>query len=95
MTNSAVRCAGATREELQGEPDTLGRPLTPQAVIDALIDIDLAYERKCQELNNSRLGATYQYHLLEKLREQHRERREPYVRHLMALQDGLKAERET
>jgi hypothetical protein len=36
------------------------------------------------------LGATLHYHRLEKLRVQHRERREPYVRQLMALQDELK-----
>jgi hypothetical protein len=65
-------------------------PITLQALIDALIEIDLAYERECKELSNGRLGATLQYHRLEKLRVQHRERREPYVRQLMALQDELK-----
>ena len=67
-----------------------GLPLAPRALIDALIDIDLAYERRWQELNNSRLGATHQYHLMEKLRVQHRQRREPYIRQLMAFQDRLR-----
>jgi hypothetical protein len=39
------------------------------------------------------LGATLQYHRLEKLRVQHRERREPYVRQLIALQDRLMTKR--
>ena len=67
-----------------------GLPITLQALIDALIEIDLAYEREYKELSNSRLGATLQYHRLEKLRVQHRERRDPYVRQLIALQDGLR-----
>jgi cytosine/adenosine deaminase-related metal-dependent hydrolase len=86
-----VMCNGEAKSEAsqaQTEPSKLS--LTPQALINALIDIDLAYERKCKELNNGRLGATLHYHLLEKLREQHRQRREPYVRQLIALQDSLK-----
>jgi hypothetical protein len=91
VTNPAVRCADTTSEEPQGEPDLLELPLTPQALIDALIDIDLAYERKCNKLSKSNLGAALQYHRLEKLRVEHRQRREPYVQRLIALQDELKA----
>jgi hypothetical protein len=76
----------AKSEASQIETGPLRLPLAPHA----LIDIDLAYERKCQELNNSRLGATRQYYLLEKLTVQHRQSREPYVRQLMALQDRLR-----
>jgi hypothetical protein len=80
----------AKNKEPWVQTESSGLPLTLQALIDILVDIDLAYERKCKELNNSRLGATLHYHRLEKLRVQHRERREPYVRQLMALQDELK-----
>jgi hypothetical protein len=86
-----VRSADSKREEPQDQTEPPGPPLTPKALIDALIDIDLAYERMCQQLSNSPLGATLQYHRLGKLQEQHRERREPYVRQLMALQDERKA----
>jgi hypothetical protein len=95
VIKSAVPCADAAREEPQGEPDTLNLPLTPQAVIDALIDIDLTFERRCKELSKSTLGATLQYHRLEKLQMEHRRRREPYVRQLIALQDELKAKGES
>ncbi|MBL0404227.1 hypothetical protein JKG68_09635 [Microvirga aerilata] len=91
MTDSAALCANETSEELQGQPEPSGLPLTPQALIDVLIDIDLAYERKCKELSKSNLGATLQYHLLEKLRVQHSEQREPFAQRLIALQDELKA----
>jgi hypothetical protein len=86
-----VVCSDEAKSETsQIETGPLRLPLGPHALIDALIDIDLAYERKCQELNNGRLGATHQYHLLEKLSVQHRQSREPYVRQLMALQDRLR-----
>jgi hypothetical protein len=94
VTNSAVLCADGTREEPQGQPEPSGHPLTPQALIDALIDIDLAYERKCKELSKSNLGATLQCHLLDKLRVQHRQQREPYVQHLIALQNELRTKSE-
>ena len=90
VADPVVSSDDATSEASQIETGPLRVPLAPHALIDALIDIDLAYERKCQELNNSRLGATHQYHLLEKLRVQHRQSREPYVRQLMALQDRLR-----
>jgi hypothetical protein len=90
MTNSVSLDAESVGDRSRIEDGPSGLLLTPQALIDALIDIDLAYERMCQELGNSRLGATLQYHRLEKLRVQHRQRREPYARQLMALQDRLK-----
>jgi hypothetical protein len=80
----------AKNKEPWVQTESSGLPLTLQALIDTLIDIDLAYERKCKKLGKSGVGATLQYHLLEKLRVQHRERREPYVRQLMALQDELR-----
>jgi hypothetical protein len=86
-----VVCRGDAKgkaSQVETEPSEL--PLTSQALIDALIDIDLDYERKCKELSSSPLGATLQYHLLEKFREKHRQEREPYVQQLIALQDSLK-----
>jgi hypothetical protein len=82
--------AKATSGEPQGQREPLGPPITPQELIDVLIDIDLSFERKCNELSASNLGATLQYHRLEKLRVQHDQKSEPYVQRLMALQDELK-----
>jgi hypothetical protein len=90
LADPTMRTADAHSKEAGVQTELSSLPLAPRALIDALIDIDLAYERKCRELNNNRLGAALQYHLLEKLRVQHRERREPYVRQLMALQDQLR-----
>jgi hypothetical protein len=93
LADPIMRSVDAQNEEPELQTELSSLPLAPQALIDALVDIDLAFERRCQELNNSRLGATLQYHRLEKLRVQHRERREPYVRQLIALQDRLMTKR--
>jgi hypothetical protein len=95
LADPIMRSADAQNEEPELQTELSSLPLAPQALIDALVDIDLAFERRCQELNNSRLGATHQYHLLDKLREQHRQKRAPYVQQLMALRDGLKAKGES
>ena len=91
MVADPMVCSAASKSEgPQVQTESSGLPLTLQALIDTLIDIDLAYERKCKELSKSGVGATLQYHLLEKLRVQHRQNREPYVQQLMALQDELR-----
>ncbi len=91
MADSVVCNADANSDKPGVETEPSGLPLTPQALIDALIDIDLAYERKGKELSKSGLGATLQYHLLEKLRVQHRQEREPYVQQLIARQERSEA----
>ena len=48
----------AENKEPWVQAECSGLPLTLQSLIDALIDIDVAYERECQELSNCRLGAT-------------------------------------
>ena len=63
---------------------------TIQALIDALVDLDLAFERQCQELSRGTLDATSQYRILSKLREQHRQRRAPYVHELIGRHEGLR-----
>jgi hypothetical protein len=59
-----------------------------QALIDALIDIDVAYEREREHLNLSCLDFLSRTRSLKRLREQHQQRRQPLVQQLVALQDG-------
>ena len=77
-----------------GEPtvptESPGPEPTLQALINALVDLDLAFERECQELSRGTLDAASQYRLLTKLREQHRQRRGPYVQRLIARHEGLR-----
>ncbi len=74
--------AGSEEQPLQIGP--LGPKPMFQALIDALIDIDIAFERECQELSRGTLDAASQDRMLTKLREQHRQSRAPYVQQLIA-----------
>jgi hypothetical protein len=90
VANRAVCSAytGGTERPLQtGSP---GPKQTLQALIDALIDIDIAFERECQELSRSTLDVASQYRMLTKLRQQHQQRRDPYVQQLIAHHEDLR-----
>jgi hypothetical protein len=56
-----------------------------QSVINTLIDIDIAYEREREKLIKSRHLPSRR---LEMLKQQHRERREPYIQQLAVLLEG-------
>jgi hypothetical protein len=59
-----------------------------RALIDTLIDIDLEHERQREDLSKSSVDPASKHRLLKKLSEQHRQRREPHVRQLIAWQDA-------
>ncbi len=88
-----VSCRADTRSQ---EPPNETGPhfdrLTSQVLIDALIEIDLAFEREREELSRSHLDIVSWYRMQRTLREQHRQRREPYVQQFIAHQDKLEAE---
>jgi hypothetical protein len=80
--------AGGEEQPLQiGSP---GPQPKLQALIDALIDIDIAFERECQELRRGTLDAASQYRMLTKLRQQHQQRRDPYVQQLITQHEDLR-----
>ncbi len=88
-----VSCRADTRS--QKPPNETGlHPdrLASQVLIDALIEIDPAFEREREELSRSRLDIVSWYRMQRTLREQHRQRREPYVQQFIAHQDKLEAE---
>jgi hypothetical protein len=62
-----------------------------QLVLDTLIDIDMAYERERERLAKSSPDTISKARLLRRFKEQHRERRQPLIQRLMALQsrDGV------
>ena len=57
------------------------------ALIDTLIDIDVAYERECKAVSQSSLDALAKSQSLRRLREQHQQRRQPLVQQLAALHE--------
>ncbi len=58
-----------------------------RALIDTLIDIDVEHERQREDLIRSSLDPASKHRMLKKLCEQHRQRRDPHVRQLIALQE--------
>jgi hypothetical protein len=58
-----------------------------RVLIDALVDIDVEHERQREDLSRSTLDPASKHCMLKKLGEQHRQRREPHVRQLIALQE--------
>ena len=90
MANRAVCSAYAGGTERPLQTGSAGPQPKLQALIDALIDIDIAFERECQELSRGTLDAASQYRMLTKLRQQHRQRRDPYVRQLIVQHDDLR-----
>jgi hypothetical protein len=72
--------------ELPVQTESSGREFTLQALIDDLIDLDLAFERERDDLSKSGLNTVARYRRLKRLREQYRQRREPYVHQLIAQQ---------
>jgi hypothetical protein len=85
---AAARAGGEGALSCDRSPE-LRPPL--QLVLDTLIDIDMAYERERERLNKSSSDVISKARLLRKLKERHRERRQPLIQHLMALQakDGV------
>lgn len=58
-----------------------------QALIEALIEIDIAFGRESDTLSNSSRGTGSKTRGLKRLRERHRQQRQPYVEQLAALQE--------
>jgi len=60
-----------------------------QSMLTTLADLDFAYEQERERVSSSTNDASLRARMLQKLRDQHRERREPYIRHLTALQERI------
>jgi len=60
-----------------------------QSMLTTLADLDFAYEQERERVGSSTNDASLRARMLQKLRDQHRERREPYIRHLTVLQERI------
>ena len=56
-----------------------------QSMLTTLADLDFAYEQERERVSGLTVDAHLRARMLQKLRDQHRERREPYIRHLGAV----------
>ena len=71
-----------------GEARLYSPEITPllQSLLATLADIDFAYESDLEVVQNSATDAILKRKVIERLQQQHRERREPYIRQITALQ---------
>ncbi len=76
-------------EPLRSRQDGSDPKASLLALIDTLIDIDVAYERECKAVSQSLLDALAKSQSLRRLREQHQQRRQPFVQQLAALQERV------
>jgi hypothetical protein len=61
-----------------------------QSLLATLANMDFEYERERDRLSASARDANLKVRVLEKLKRQHRERREPYVQQLAILQERMR-----
>jgi len=61
-----------------------------QSLLATLADIDFEYERERDTISTRTADMNLKIRLLEKLREHHRERREPYIQQLAILQERIR-----
>ncbi|WP_114948743.1 hypothetical protein [Microvirga calopogonii] len=61
-----------------------------QSLLGTLADIDFEYERECDHINCRTMNVNLKIRLLEKLKQHHRLRREPYLQQLAILQERIR-----
>ena len=66
-----------------------------QSLLATLADLDFDFERERERVSNSTKDPKLREPLVRKLTERHRERRDPYVRHLTLLQSKMMPSRDS
>jgi len=61
-----------------------------QSLLGTLADIDFEYERERDNVNGRAMDMNLKVRLLEKLKQHHRQRREPYLQQLAILQERIR-----
>lgn len=60
-----------------------------QSLLATLADIDFEHERELEKINKNQTDTNLKIKVIEKLKAQHCERREPYIRQLAILQEKI------
>jgi hypothetical protein len=80
-------------EQVPPPPRMYSATLQPllQSLLATLANMDFEYERERDRLSASARDANLKVRVLEKLKRQHRERREPYIQQLAILQERMRS----
>ena len=83
--------AESERLPSRASPREYAPEITPllQALLSTLADIDLAYESDVEVIQTSAVDDVLKQRAVERLQQQHRERRKPYLRQIAALQHRI------
>ncbi len=83
----------AARLPAMGEARMYAPAVAPllQSLLATLADIDFAFESDLEVVETSATDEALKRKIIERLREQHRQRRAPYVQQIDALQKGLQS----
>jgi tryptophanyl-tRNA synthetase len=89
MANDKPYSARSAQQETQ--PRMYSPDLQPllQSLLGTLADIDFEYERERDNVNGRTMDMSLKIRLLEKLKQHHRERREPYLQQLAILHERI------
>jgi hypothetical protein len=89
MANTKHHSAQAAQREAQ--PRMYSPDLQPllQSLLGTLADIDFEYERERDHISSHTMDMNLKIRLLEKLKQHHRERREPYLQQLAILHERI------
>jgi len=89
MANTKHHSAQAAQQVAQ--PRMYSPDLQPllQSLLGTLADIDFEYERERDTINDRTMDMNLKIRLLEKLKQHHRERREPYLQQLAILHERI------
>jgi hypothetical protein len=89
MADNKPYSARSAQQETQ--PRMYSPDLQPllQSLLGTLADIDFEYERERDNVNGRAMDMNLKIRLLEKLKQHHRQRREPYLQQLAVLQGRI------
>ena len=75
----------------ESQPRMYSPDLQPllQSLLGTLADIDFEYERERDYISSRTMDTNLKIRLLEKLKQHHRERREPYLQQLALLHERI------
>jgi hypothetical protein len=82
------------RVTTDNSPRTYAHGLQPllQSLLGTLADLDFAYEQERERLTRSTRDVNIRIRVLERLKDRHRERRDPYIKQLAVLQEHIRAQ---
>jgi tryptophanyl-tRNA synthetase len=90
MANNKPYSARSAQQVAQ--PRMYSSELQPllQSLLATLADIDFEHERERDNINGRAMDINLKRRLLEKLKQHHRQRREPYLQQLAILQERIR-----